>query len=79
MLDNTSEFDQNGETIARWLSNFQRPGNDKYYYPCKNCNGLKTSIIKIKIAKRHWSKNGHTKGGFGYHQLVSCLLYCFHN
>ena len=79
MLDNTREFDQTRETIARLLSNFQREGNDKFYYPCKICNGLKTRRIKMKIAKINCRENGHTKGGFYYHPLVSCLLYCFCN
>ena len=79
MLNNTREFDQNRETIARLLSNFQREGDNKWYCPCKSCNSLKTRRIKIKIAKRHCTENGHIEGGFDYHPLVSCLLYCFHN
>ena len=79
MSDNIRDFDQNRETIGRLLSKFQREGDDKCYCPCKHCNDLKTRRIKIKITKRHCRENGHTKGGFDYHQLVSCLLYYFHN
>ena len=79
MLDNTREFDQNRETITRMLFNFQRAGDDKCYCPCKHYNNLKKRRIKIKTSKRHCWENGHTKGGFDYRQLVSFLLYCFHN
>ena len=71
MSDNTREFDQNRETITRLLSNFQREGDDKCYCPCKSCNSLKIRRIKIKSAKRHCRENGHTKGGFDFHPLVS--------
>lgn len=79
MSDNTREFDQNKETINRLLSNFQREGDDKCYFPCKSCNNLKKRRIKINIAKRHCRENGHIERGFDYHPLVSCLLYCFRN
>ena len=79
MLDNTREFDQNRETNTRLLSKFQREGDDKCYCPCKSCNGLKTRRIKMKIAKINCRENGHTKGGFDYHPLVSYLLYYFLN
>ena len=67
MLDNTREFDQNRETTARLLSNIQRAGDDKCYFPCKRCNGLKIRRIKIKTTNRHCWENSHTKGGFDYH------------
>ncbi len=67
MSDNIREFDQNRETIARLLSNSQRPNNDKCYCPCKCCNDLKTRKIKIKMTKRYYWENGHTEGGFDYH------------
>ena len=72
MLDNTREFNQNRETIASLLSNFQREDDDKCYCPCKSCNDLKTRGIKIKIAKRHCTENGHIEQGFDFHPLVSC-------
>ena len=74
MSDNTREFDQNRETIARLLSNFQREDDDKCYCPCKSCNDLKTRRIIIKIDKRHYRENGHIEGGFDYHPLVSYFL-----
>ena len=79
MSYNTREFDQNRETISRLLSNFQREGDAKCYCPCKSCNNLKIRRIKNKIIKRHCRENGHTEGGFYYHPLVICLLYCFCN
>ena len=72
MLDNIGEFDQNSETIARLLSNFQREGDDKCYFPCKRCDSLKTRRIKIKSAKRHCRENAHIEEGFDFHSLVSC-------
>ena len=72
MSNNTREFDKNRETIATFLSNFQREDNEKCYFPCKSCNDLKTRRIKIKSPKRHCRDNGHTKVGFDFHPLVSC-------
>ena len=72
MSDNTMEFDQNRQTITILLSNFQREDDEKCYCPCKSCNNLKTRRIKIKSTKIHCRENGHTKGGFDFHPLVSC-------
>ena len=63
MSYNTREFDQNRETDARLLSNFQKEDDDKCYCPCKSCNSLKTRRINIKSTKRHCRENGHTEGG----------------
>lgn len=62
MSDNKSELDQNRETIARFVFNFQREGDGKCYCPYKMCKGLNTRRLLIKIAKIHCRDNAHIEG-----------------
>ena len=72
MSNNTREFDQNRETVARVLSNFQRERDDKCYCNSKSCNDLKTRRIKIKITKRHCRESGHIEGDL---IIIHCKLF----
>ena len=71
-MSNKYTWEENNKSYVEIKATLEVKGDEKCYFPCNDCRGLKMRRILRIIDEKHYKDKGDTEEGYEYHPLVRC-------